>query len=126
VTGGIQVQSSCTFASDDMSNDVPTTVQLVWVRGTTSDLYGTYQGVGSSGCSLAANVNGNVAAGVVPQAPCVEVSTDGTQTYSVTLQSATFTISGNTAHETLRALDQDETTGTASCEISGDTTLTKL
>jgi hypothetical protein len=125
VSGGIQTMSSCTFAKNDASNNVPTTVELVWVRGTTSDLVGTYQGAGSSGCSIEANVSGNVATGVVPQPPCTEVALNG-ETDSITLQSSTFTLSGNTAHEVVRALDQDETSGPASCEISGDTTLTKL
>ena len=125
VTAGIQTLLSCTFAGNDSSNNVPTTVQLVWVRGTTSDIVGTYQGAGSSGCSIEANVSGNVATGVVPQPPCTEVAS-AQETDRITLQSSTFTISGNTAHEVLRALDEDETTGPASCEIAGDTTLAKL
>ena len=125
ISGGTQTLSSCTFADNDGTITVPTTVQLVWVRGTTSDIVGTYQGAGSSGCSVEANVNGNVATAVIPQPPCTEVAQDG-EVDSITLQSSTFTISGSTAHEVLEALDSDTTTGPATCEISGDSTLTKL
>jgi hypothetical protein len=121
VSGGTQTLSNCTFAAHDGTEIVPTTVQIVWVRGTTTDIVGTYQGMNSTGCTIAADVHGNVATGVRGQTctQFVQAETD-----VLTLGTYSFTIAGNTAHQLVTAKDVDQASG-ASCDLSGDSTYTR-
>jgi hypothetical protein len=121
LTGGMQILSSCTQVSDDMVYQEPTTIALVWVRGTKTDLFGTYTGQDSSGCTIAANVQNGVAVGV-PGQTCTQFVSGGTDL--ITLVDATFTISGNTAQGVEHATDENEANG-ATCKLTDEATFTR-
>ena len=121
-TGGTQTLSNCTNASNDGVTQIPTTIALMITTGTTSDLVGTYTGPGSSGCVIAMNVSGQVATGVVGQT-CTQVAQG--QTDVVRLDTYTFTISGNTAHEVGTATEMDQA-ATNFCDVAGDATYAKM
>ena len=120
---GSQILSSCTFASNDQGPVAePTTIALVWGRGSTTDLFGQYTGAGSTGCTIAANVENGVAVGV-PGQTCTQMvpTQSGTETDIITLVSFTFTITGNTGHTLVKATDKDEATN-AGCTVGDDAT----
>ena len=122
---GVETLSGCTQGVPDQHNAVPTTIDLVFTPGTTSDLVGTYTGQNSSGCSFLANVSGTTVTAPAGQ-KCTESS--GTDTEVVTLESYSFAITGTAgtaANEVASGTITDETTS-VTCDLSSRTTYTKM
>jgi hypothetical protein len=123
LTSGDQDLSNCTNPNADGDTLEPTTIQIVFTMGTTSDLVGTYQGQDSSGCSFKVNVSGNVAT-ALPNQTCTEVGTSETDLLS--LASYSFTLSGTASDEAANGTITDENDPSITCGFRGEATYAKL
>ena len=121
---GTETLTGCTGGVADQQNPVPTTVDLVFTPGTTSDLVGTFTGQNSSGCSFLANVVSATTATAPAGQTCTERS--GTDTALLTLGAYHFIITGSTtADEVTSATITDETTS-VTCTFSSRANYTKM
>ena len=123
LTSGNQSLSNCTNANADGDTVEPTTIQIVFTLGSTSDLVGTYQGQDSSGCSFNVNVNDTVATAVAGQT-CTEVGT--TETDLLALDTYTFVLSGTASDERGTGTITDEDDTSITCDFTGNATYQKL
>jgi hypothetical protein len=124
LTSGEQTLENCTDPNADGAETSPTTIQIVFKPGTTSDLIGTYQGQDSSMCSFAVNLASATELTAVPGQTCAEMG--ATETDLLELASYSFTITGDASDESAAGMIIDENDTTLTCDLSATATYEKL